>query len=67
MPDDVDKAFLLAWAVRVVIDSKDITELIEGDFLHVAEAAGIDLKVGAVGITAEQGSVVGVFEMKTFF
>ena len=67
MPDDIDKAFLLAGAVRVVVDSEDITELIEGDFLHVTEAAGVDLKVRAVGITAEQGSMVGIFEMKTFF
>ena len=67
VPDDVDKAFLLTRAIRVVVDSKDIAELIEGDFLHVAEAAGVDLKVRTVGITAEQGSVVGVFEMKAFF
>jgi len=64
--DNVDEAFFFAGSVGVVIDSEHVAVLVKGDFLHITESTGIDFKVGAIGVTAKNGTLVGVLEMEPF-
>ena len=64
--DDVNESFFFTGAVRVVVDAEDVAVLIEGDFLDVAETTGVNLEVGTIGIAAEEGALVGVFEVEAF-
>ena len=64
--DDVDEAFFFARTVGVVIDSEHVAVLVKGDFLHIAKSTGIDFKVGAIGVTAKNGTLVWVLEMEPF-
>ena len=57
--DEVQPTRLVA-EVGVVVAGEEVAEVVEGEFLRVAEAGGEDFEVAAVGVAAEDGARIGV-------
>ncbi|MDA9337687.1 hypothetical protein N9Q98_01140, partial [bacterium] len=66
VPNDVNKALLLTGAIRIVIDAEDVSELIEGQLLHVAKSPREDFEIRTIRLAAENRTLVGIFKMEPF-
>ncbi len=55
---DVEETLALALAVGIVIDGEDVSVLVEGDLLGVAEAAGENFKTRSVRVGPQHGALV---------
>ena len=64
--DDIDEPFALLGLVGVVVDPDDITEVIEGDLLDVADARSEDLEARPIGLRAQDRPRMRVEETLTF-
>ena len=53
--------------IGIVVSGEKISEIVEGEFLRIAEAAGEDFEVCAVRFTAQDDAFIGVIENATFF
>ncbi len=55
---DVNQPLALAGQVRVVVHAKHVAEVVEGDLLHIAQAAGEDLEARPVRLHAQHRALV---------
>ncbi len=63
--DDVDPAGLVA-AVGVVVAGKQIAEVVEGEFLGISQAGGVDFEVRPVRLAAEDRAAIRSVEVLAF-
>ena len=57
---DVDEAFPLLPQVAIVVHGEEVAVVIEGDFLRIAQAGGIDLQIRSVGVHPQDAAGVRV-------
>ena len=64
--DDEDQAFAFLGLVRIVIDANNVPQIVESNFLYVANAGSEDLEASAIRLRTQHGARVREEEALTF-